>query len=334
MKRKGSIFIVVLITMSVVMVSVFHLLYLTKLQGLIAGSSKNKIQSYLLAETKVNRVLYDEYYKETKLNVAIFDYIKNPISAIHKRAKIDINPEDLEKNDTIKSVNCTFYDLENRKYMQINTGSDYLGVISNVKAYGPIVEEIFELGIPLLSNELDFQTWVKVLAYYDKLNDNIDLDNIPAKIKTLKTFDHNKITLSKKNNTYNELTITRNNTSISESIKNEIFLIMRNNIYTPIELSMEEGVSNRALTLSGFIYVEGDIRISTEFIFNGILVLKDGDIIIDTPIKPIFKGLIITDNQANFKDDIDMYYESTYIYRYGVYLPGFINPKIEVLKKI
>jgi len=333
MKRNGFIFIVTLIVMSAVMVSAFYVLHLTKMQVMIAGTSKNKIQSYLFAETKINRILYDEKYSESILYTAIENYLKYPSGAIYKKAKFTLDEDDVEDNDTIKSINCRFYENENKKFMELTTGSTYLGNNYNLKAYGPIVEDIFEIGIPLLSNELDFKTLSKVISYYDKL-ENIDTEHIPSKIKVIESDNHSKIIFRNKSSTYNQLIKTRNEVDISENIGNEIFLIVRKNEFYSTEISMEKGSIEKTLALSGLMYVEGDIRISTDFVFNGILIIKDGNIIVDTPTKPKFKGLIITNSQPGFKDQIEMLYESTYIYRYGIYLPGFINPRIEVLKKV
>jgi hypothetical protein len=334
MKRNGFITVIVLLIMIVVMSAAIYLNYLTTLQSLIEVSSTDKIQSYYLAETKINRIVYEEDYFLNKLKPAIINHLKYPTAAIYENTIIKIENCDLDSNDSINTVNARFYDNGTREYMELTTQSKYKDITTTqINANGTLVKGMFEIGgLPLLSYDLDFKTSAEISSFYDEIKDNLNLNDIPTTIKGLYTFDHNKVIVKTNDSTLNYLTKIRNENQVTESFFKEVFFIIKNNIYNPIELVMENGNNSRILDLYGIIYLEGNLVISTNFSFNGILILKGGNIIVNTPIKPKFSGIIITDGNTDFSDDIELNYNRWYIYKYGIYLPGFLDVRIESSK--
>lgn len=333
MKKKGFITIIVIFIMIVIMISAIYLNYLTTLQSMMELSSRDKIQSYYNAENKINKVFYDLKYFDNKLKPAIINHLKYPTTTTYQKAVINIDSSDKDSNDSINLVNARFYDTGTREYFELTTESKYNGITNQIKATGPIVSDIFEIGgLPVLSYDLDFNTCLEISNFYDDIEDKLNLDSIPANIKGLYTFDYNKIIVKTNNSTLNNLTKVRNETQVTESFGNEVFFIIKNNIYTPIELVIEDGNNGRVQDLYGIIYLEGDLVISSSFNFSGILILRGGDIIVNTTTKPKFTGIIITDGETDFIDDIDLKHNRWYIYKYGIYLPGFLDPRIEITK--
>lgn len=333
MKRNGFISIIVIFIMIVIMISTIYLNYLTTLQSMMELSSRDKIQSYYNAENKINKVFYDSKYYDNKLKPAIIDHLKYPTSPTYQKAIINIDNSDKDCNDSINTVNARFYDTGTREYFELTTESKYNGITNQIKATGPIVKDIFEIGgLPLLSYDLDFNTCKDISSFYDEIEDNLNLDSIPTNIKGLNTFDYNKIVVKTNNSTLNNLTKIRNETQVTESFGKEVFFIIKNKIYTPIELVIEDGNNGRVQDLYGIIYLEGDLVISSNFNFCGILILKGGDIIVNTTTKPKFTGIIITDGNTDFIEDIELKHNRWYIYKYGIYLPGFLDPRIEISK--
>ena len=89
------------------------------------------------------------------------------------------------------------------------------------------------------------------------------------------------------------------------------------------------------IDISGIIYVEGNIIISSNFNFNGIIIVNNGEIIVESNKKPRIRGMVIMDNLLNynlFTEKVDIVYDRYSIYKYGTYLPGFIDLKINVIK--
>ena len=64
MIRRGYISVYALIVMSILMLTIYYFVYTTHLESLILKRTNDNIQSYYLAEGKIQMALYDKYYDE------------------------------------------------------------------------------------------------------------------------------------------------------------------------------------------------------------------------------------------------------------------------------
>ena len=87
--------------------------------------------------------------------------------------------------------------------------------------------------------------------------------------------------------------------------------------------------------MDGVLYLNGDLIINSEFIFNGIIIINNGKIIVNSEINPIINGIIISNGEEGWidLDRVTVNYDRKYIYRYGTYLPDFLDYEFLVLKK-
>ena len=331
MNRKGSIIVVLLLTMSIIFMSSIYLTYLTLLQSKMSIASKDKIQSYYTSEMKINRILYDEDYYKEYLKEVILNHLKYQTTS-YQNATINLDNK-LDKNNIIKA---SFYKKDNRKSLSLVNESDCDGIVTVKKMSGTVINGLFEIGsIPLISYDLDFNTCKELDSFYKELDQNICLDDIPTTIKVLNSFDYEKIVLKTKNSSTDQLTKIRNGTEQNEDIvklqTRDIFFVIKNKVYTPISMDIVQGNHYESLTLSGIIYLEGDLVINAGFNFTGILILKgvDSKIVVNTDSKPKFKGIILTEGDNSFIEKIDLKYDDGAIYKYGVYLPGFIDLRVK-----
>jgi hypothetical protein len=126
-----------------------------------------------------------------------------------------------------------------------------------------------------------------------------------------------------------ELIKIRNEVESIETFDKDIFFIIKNKINTPVELIIDNN-----LDLSGIIFLEGNLVINSKFTFKGIIILKgvDSNIIVNTTERPVLNGIVLTEGDTSFSDHIELKYDSGFICKYGIYLPGFLEPKLEVIK--
>lgn len=338
--RRAYISVIALIVMSVLMIMTLYLIHTTKLEYLILNSIKNNTQSYYQSEGKIYMSIYDEKYCSTQLYPIITDYFREyPFQTPSK--DIILNKDDLEYGDMISIVKVDIVKKDGKRLLNLIAESDCNGIITSVKSSISLFNELFEIGDPILAPNLidnnlkDFESLVK------KISKEIDIDscNIQRNIYMMKSTNYSEIILERKDtgnyqiSSYRE---TMTNPYVDRFDDKEVILIIKEYGVDPINLFIGEinGI-NENIEISGIIYVEGNIIISSNFKFNGIMIVKDGEIIVEANEKPNIRGIIILDNLYDYDEligKIDIVYDREIIYKYGTYLPGFIDLKIDVIK--
>lgn len=334
MKRKGLAFIpIILIGFCIVTFCAMYIIYITKLEINMTYASRDKIQSNYCSETKINMTVYDRYYCDSYIKPFIVDNLRYPLSS-PRHLNLILKQEHIDDKDSLRIVNVDIYNKNNRKEIIISTESNYSGSKTSLLKKYNVINRIFEEGnLPLVSYDLDEDICDKLSILYDDLSSGLIYDIIPSEYYQLETYDHEKIIFKTKNSTTNLITKIRNGHDITEEYNKltykDLILVIKNNLFTPVELEIEESNYTGPLTLNGIIYVEGNLVISGRFKFNGIIILKGSDskIIVNTDSKPSIRGIILTEGESDFVDDIDLKYASDYVYKYGVYIPGFIDIK-------
>lgn len=338
-KRRGFISIIALIIMSVLMIMILYFESTTRYEYLILNSTKNNIQAYYLSEGKIHMVLNeDKYYKEQLLPM-IFKYFRSfPITT--PLTYIKISKEDLILGDNKSTVKVDMIDNDNRKQLKLISESDFNGLKSTTTSYLNIVNELFDLEIPVLDRILidDFhgEDLENLLIDIGK-NININ-DNRPSTIYGVDLSNFNNIILEKIDNNIFQVSSFRENMTepyVERFTNKSIIMILRHAKEESVNLLIQNTNGNKGtISLSGVIYVEGDITISSDFEFKGVIIVKNGEIKVDPIIKPKIKGIMITDNLANhnFIENMDIVYNRENIYKYGTYVPGFLDPNIIIIK--
>ena len=322
MNRKGSISIILLITMNIILIGSMYLNYVSILESKATIASRDKIQAYYLADNTINRMMYDDFYYAKYINPFIINYFKAPMVS-PRVMTMDIDFEYLNEDEKVGTLKIEIINKENRRSIELLVESSYKGITTVLRKSMTLLNGIFEIGtLPLISYDLDVNTCVKLNDFYVELEENISINDIPNSIKGLYTFDYNKIIIKYIDYKTNQLIKQRNGIDVVENFGKDVFFIITNKIHSPIELIIDDPI-----TLNGIMFIEGNLVINSTFNFNGILILKGefSTIVVQSDIKPKFRGIILTEGSNSFIDNIDLKYDSGYIYKYGTYLPGFID---------
>lgn len=334
MKRDGFILIQILFLLVIISVVVAGVTEIYYSQAIIEIAYQDKIQADYLSETILNRLYFNDEDFDANIRQSIVNHMKYPIDGRYKEFKKSI---DFKDGETKGNVIGKFYLSNNRKYLELSTITNYNGFTNNLMYCGPVVKDIFEMcndtdsTFPLISS----RSCQDLSIYLPELKSSLDSDSIPAELEGLFVNDYDKISVNTRSSTSKELHMERNETTITKTFNRNIFFIIKNKFNNPVQL--EVGQANRVnpLKLSGIIYLEGDLVISGSFEFTGILILNglDSKIVVNTPIKPIFKGIIFTSGDKTDLGLIDLSYDRDFVYKYGIYLPNFIDTKVEIVKK-
>ncbi|MBC8588447.1 hypothetical protein [Paratissierella segnis] len=325
--KKGFMTVFALLIMSIIMIFSTYLIYITKFQSLITVSSINKVQSYYLAESKINKVLYDDKYY---LN-HIYPVIKNKLQDMTIPSyRIDLDSFDLDENDkyTTVTIGFTNYSTAYKRNIFIESKSIYNGIETSLKAYGPLVNDLYEQGIPVLDNN----TCQEIDDLINYISNNISIDELPSgpDFKVLRTFDNDKIIITNDK----KIELYRNNIKIKEDfMKKKNIFIIENKLNRSINLQIGDKNNDAKIEFEGLLYIDGDLYINSNIDFKGIVIVNGNtylnpDIIKESKIE----GIVLTN--GTIEDGPSIFYKRSYIYRYGVYIPGFIHPRLELYKEL
>ncbi|NLY85933.1 MAG: hypothetical protein GX077_06250 [Tissierellia bacterium] len=332
-KREGYISIYALLVMSILMIITSYLVYESKVEYHISINTRNNLQSYYLAEGKIYMILFDKYYDEE-----FYPFVVEVFRGKRTTTKdIILDNRDIDEFESPSKVKLTLRENNNRMEFNLSSESDYKGIKTNITASGTLVNDFFELGSPILSPSTlensteDFHMLLNRI--FEEIN--IDFKDLPSNTYGGQFSNFQSLILNQidENNSY---LYAYRETMVEPYIEhignNNIVLIIRKYGENDVDLILgnEEGLDS-PMELNGLIFVEGNITVFNKFNFNGIIILRDGDIIVKSNEKPKINGLIISSKDLN-EDSIDVSYNSENIYRYGLYIPGFIEPNILLFK--
>lgn len=336
---KGFITIIALLTMAIILISALFLIYTSNMEYLIVISSQNNIQAYYLGESKIHMVLGKEEYYYGQLVPRIETYLKYGRLGKFYDRRIVLDNKDLFEGDNNGVVKVSFTEENNRRILELETYSTYSGITKNVLAKTTMINDFFEMGIPVVSIEYVLQDKIREFENYMLyLQEEIEIPEQSNGLIGIETMDYDNIKFIK--NLDNRIDIEFFRNDIEEPIKrvslvdNEIFLLARNNYVYPT-LSIESEKDADKLTLKGILYIEGDLIIHGDFEFYGILILNNGQLLMEPSSQVKIEGVLLLNSYCgNFLDskNIQINYNLDEIREYGVYIPKFIDPKIQVIK--
>lgn len=320
--------------MVIIIFNVLYLMYVSNLEYLIINSEINSIQSSYLSEGKIYLVLNKEKYFE-KITPSIERFIKNPSLTSIKDIYIALDEDDLSEGDTHKSIWASiFYDYDERIVLELRAKSSYNKIIKEVISKVTILNELYELRKPIISdltlNEKEKQVFTK---YMDFLCQNINIPNLDIGMYGIYIKDFSKVKLI---NGSNEMIIEYYRNDINNPIKveyiptNNIFLLSKDNSKTT-EVSFVDLNLLNGFNLSGIIYIEGSLIIENDFVFNGILIVN-GNIFINPLAKVTINGITFHKGECEITNNLEAYYDFTEIRKYIIYLPKFIDLSIRSIK--
>lgn len=338
--RKGYISVISLIIMSVLMIMALYLGYITVLEYFILDSTSNNTQAFYYSEGKIHMSLLEEKYYSNQLYPMLEDHFRSlPFPTFPK--DIIIDNEDLGQGDDINKVKVIITAKDGRKMLKLTSVSNHKGVKSEVISSISLFNELVENGKPILepNSVLDLNK-----NDYDLLLNMITKDisisncNVPSEIYGMESTMYSGIQLSKEGSDF-VISASRDNMQdpyIEKFAKKEVFLVAKK--YNDSSINFYIGDTNNQnieIGLSGILFIEGNLIITSKFKFNGIIVVVNGNIIIDTLERPNIKGIIILDRLVDYKafsEKADIVYDRFSIYKYGTLVPGFLEPKIILMK--
>ncbi len=338
MKRQGSILILVLLVFLVVLMGALYILHSSTMHMYIARNNSINNQGFYTSEGKINMCIYEDKYYNIQLYPIIFNEFRNNNLSI--KDYVLLYNEDLDTHDTIKKVDVSFEIIQNRKCMKLVSQSKQDNILSSASSFYTIINEIFEWGIPILHGDyLDNIQNDKIIDYISELDKNIIMPKLPTNVNGINSYDCDSVTINSINFKNLEVVYIREDKVIKTDRiitpykVNDLIIVISDLYGKGTNLSINN--SEKATKFDGVIYIEGDLIIKNEFIFNGIIIINNGKIVVNTDINPIINGIIIGNGEEDWIDlsRVNVTYDFIPIHHYGTYLPDFLKTEFLMTKK-
>ncbi len=320
------------------MTSLTMMLKFSTLQAALSKNQLSKIQIRYLAEDGFNKFLYGEGNIEKYMKKDILDNFRL-VTVNDYRIKLE---KGHELKPYIDKLGYSFKNIDKKEMIFFESEVSNNGLKTSIKAYGPCVNELFELNKPLLDEE-DLLPEEKDLFenfFHTMEKDNWDYDfpmgSNYRKINTKKDIVLNYVTenikpiLGQKQMILNSGEVNQ----ITDYFRNEFAVIhLKRDGVENRNLTIGNTEQNTKIILHGDLYLEGDLIINQDFEFQGLIIMNGGKIIVNSKTKPQIEGMIINKGEKIDLESLNLIHNQKCIYRGGSFLPGFIDIDIQVIKK-
>ncbi len=331
-KRPGFISILAMIVLFVTMAMIFYFQFTTVLETKILHASRENIQSFYNGEGKLLRCLYEKEYTNGELEEHMLTFFRN--KGINEDDSIKIESQLLEEGDGEDIVKVFYMDYNDRKQMAIRLNSMQNFVKTNSMASSYIVNPLFERRNPLLDSTVLREDELESFhVLRDEIRKSISLDTLynNSSVQGFESHNYSHIELNSSKLLFSRETMLEPGEEIIN--KRLVLILLRRYNKELTDLRIVDNLPGKEKSLSGVIYLEGNLNVSTDFIFNGIMIIDGGTLNIEPGANFRIDGLLINlgDEDLNI-EDLVLNYSRSVIYQYGTYIPGFIDIDIDTIK--
>lgn len=346
--KRGSLTILVIYIFLIISIIASCICMFAVLQVSLSKNQIKKIQYRYSMEDDLNKIVYDEDRIDKYISGIIFRIFRR--SEVNKMSKFSlvIDKEDVLKESIIKS----FFSLERiddkiNIVLYLHLQDD--DIKGELKAIGPCISEIYELNDPLMIedelSEIDRVIFERFMDTMEKKNSDYNYKNIGMSEK-LNSDKDLKLKLgplvpdcTHRYNRHNYIKVLNKNHQLTQYNNHGHFILnLKRNIVKNKSLTIGEIEEEECIISKGVLYIEGDLIIDQDFEFSGIIIVNGGSIIVNTvnkaaPIKPKINGMVLFRGESIERDDLIINYDQNSIYQAGSFLPGFIDIRIDTIKK-
>lgn len=337
-RDKGSIIVFFLLFTAIIFVLSMFLVYISKMEYMIMNSSQNNVQAFYLAEGKILTAINDPKYFDNTILPGIKEYLKYGRIIDNDKRSIILDYEDLMEGDNDNKINLSFYKEESRRKLKLQTRISYNNIKRKADANLTIINELFEMGLPIISPNLLEDNVEMYEKYMDFLQKEIYITALEEDIMPVEIENYEIIKIHNNMNEKTYIELYRNNIDFPIKKyfldKDRVFLLAKNNGVEGVKTIIMSDNTGDMVELKGIMYIEGDIYIRSDVAFYGILIVNNGSIYIESDNNFMLNGIFLGDDvdKLLYDERAEIDYNIHEIKRNGIYLPGFIDPKIECIK--
>lgn len=334
-KDEGFLTIIALLVTTLVVILTLYLLSTSEFNRLIINATEKSIQAYYSAESKLYLLLNKDEYYYGQLMPRVERFIKYGRISPNYDPRITLSKNDLIDGDNGNVIRLNFIAKNDRQCLELSIDSNKDKITKSILVELFLVNELFEMKLPIIShNTLDDNKIEEFTSYMNYLQEKIDFSKLDDEITGIYVSDYDEINVIPQGNSL-LIQYFRNEQAnpVTEEIivDHQIFLCLKNNEADEINLNLGNGLDN--ISIQGIIYVEGDLNIYGNVRFSGIIIVN-GKIVIHPDADVNVNGIILVNKgiENNGNNQFIVNYDFLPIKRYGVYLPKFVDIKVNKIK--
>ncbi|MCR3956720.1 MAG: hypothetical protein NUK57_10525 [Gudongella sp.] len=330
MKRDGIIIVLVLIVSAVCFSVILFSLDTVITQYWIVMNRYDNVQAEMSLEGKVAELVMTS----ENANNLVKDTILNNKPEVYKPKAFSIPIEGME--DSSGTIKFSYCDDGRLNYLLSVEGTRNK-VIDNITVKGhvfnPIVDHCDEGLVTLQDKSLDYVE--RLDGFLDGLRSSFNSDAIDSSYFLAENYLENEVIVRAKSSGYRYIDFIRESHMSRYSFwSGKMVLFKEFDGFNRDSVRLEELPDSLTYgLLMGVIYLEeGDLVISGDMRFGGIIVLNNGRIIKEGDGEVIIKGKVIINNYDQPDEGIIIEYDSENVRLMSKFLPGFISPTIDSIR--
>lgn len=325
MNRKGSTTLFVLIITAVCLPILVFSWQTLFIQAKLNSNRFNIIQAELDLETEINKIVYDQ----NGINDSIIKIIRK-------------FPDECFKTGSVYNISIplnSFHNLsaelsfENKQDMRpkfnLNIGGNFYGNDLNKTIVGSILtSEIDDCEDGLVYLQDHSQDYInKVEEVLTLIPDSLDTNFLPSGHSLIRTSNCNEIYIEAKPYGPSKLYFNKSNSNYVNIANNNMFLVVKGDGFNKNNVLIDS--CSPLTVLKGIIYIEnGDLTFKGKSEFQGIVLIKDGEIKRQGEDLSLIKGKVVMNSFKDPREAVQINYDCGSYLKYAKYLPPLIEPEI------
>lgn len=331
--KDGYIYISVLIILLISLLLISEFMEIIVNRRILVNSKFNQLKAFNSSESKILQVIEKDYYRDNNIVPYIQERLK---SRVYGKSNFNIKDSDLLNGDENRLVELEFEADLNKK---VTPNHFFIKVKSKVNDSNnrligdiTIANNIFTMEEALIVNSKGLNISKDLQKFFMDFNNENLIFEADNKFLSIKDRDADMFEIFKDEN--KDLILLKDSQKYVYLEEKYIRLFAMNENKTNIYIEKYEDIEG-LISLSGIIYVEGNLIIKNNFDFKGIIIVKNGRIILEDGIGFNNRGLIISNNKHVLDDymNVELEYDRETIFIMAPYLPGYINLKIKNIRE-
>ncbi|WP_422487177.1 hypothetical protein [Gudongella sp. DL1XJH-153] len=330
MKRDGNVIMLVLIVSTVCMVTVAFAMESVFIQNMLVLNRRDNIQAELSLEGMVAKLLIDSEEKQNLVMEIVSDLSFRESDSVSFPLSID------GMQNTTGTIDFTKCDEGRMKY-KLNVEGTRNGVQDSIVAaghvYDPVIDHCDNGLVTIQGKSLEESEEVNL--FLNEMKHKFNGEEVTSDYFLAHNYLENEVEIRAKSSGYRYIDFIRGDHISKYSFWNGKLVLFKeyDGFNRDIVRLKESSSSLTEGTVKGIMYIEdGDLIISGDIHFNGIIIIENGNLIKEGEGEVIIYGKVIMNNFNQPDEGIQIVYDHELFRQMTRFIPCFISPGIDSIR--
>lgn len=325
MNRNGSTTLFVIIITAVCLPILGFSWQTLFIQSKLNSNRLNMIQGQLNLETEINRIIYDQ----NGINDSIIKIIRKFPNECFKSESVYNIPISLNSNDNLSAELSFENKRDDRPKFKLNIRGNFNGNELNKTVIGSLLTRVVDDcddGLVYLQNHSEDYI-NKLEELLTTIPDCLDINFLPSNHSLIRALNYNELRIEAKPYGPSKLYFNNSNCNYISIANNNMVLIIKSNGFDRNTVLID--ATQASTVLRGIIYIEnGDLIFKGKSEFQGIVLIKDGEIKREGEELSLIKGKVLMNSFKDPREAVEINYDCGNYLKYAKYLSSLMDPQI------